>query len=221
MSAADATLKRGADLRALTAVVPVRSFETAKSRLGEPLDAEERQALVRSMLRRAIRAALDAPVSRVLVVSPDPEALAFAETCGAEPLRQGDTGLNEALAAAREAATTGGATALIVLPPDLPALDAAELRRLLALVADGLVADRPMVALVPDRHGAGTNALLVSPPDAIPFRFGESSRGLHAAAARAAGATYLELGGPLALDIDTADDLLLADQAGLDHEAGR
>jgi 2-phospho-L-lactate guanylyltransferase len=81
--------------------------------------------------------------------------------------------------------------------------------------------DKAVVALIPDRHGMGTNALLVAPPNAIPFCFGEGSRAAHAAAAAAAGATYLELDGPLTFDLDTPDDLLEADKLGLGHEAGR
>ncbi|HEX8939842.1 MAG TPA: 2-phospho-L-lactate guanylyltransferase [Candidatus Limnocylindrales bacterium] len=221
MTAAQPPLARGADLRATVAVVPVRSLETAKSRLGEPLDAEEREAFVAAMLRRAVRAGLDGGLADVLVVSPDPEALELARMAGATPLHQASEGLNEGLADARAAAMGSGATALLVLPTDLPALSGPEVARLVERAARAVVPGRPLVALVPDRHASGTNALLVSPPDAIPFRFGEGSRARHAAAADEAGATYLELDSPLALDIDTADDLLLADLAGLDHEGGR
>jgi 2-phospho-L-lactate guanylyltransferase len=68
-----------------------------------------------------------------------------------------------------------------------------------------------LVAIVPDRHGRGTNALLLAPPDAIDTCFGGDSRSAHATAAVAAGARLVELDGPLALDVDTADDLLLAE----------
>jgi 2-phospho-L-lactate guanylyltransferase len=67
------------------------------------------------------------------------------------------------------------------------------------------------VAIVPDRHGRGTNALLIAPPAAIDVCFGGDSALAHQAAARAIGATLVVLGGPLALDLDTPDDLLLAE----------
>ncbi|HSL98272.1 MAG TPA: hypothetical protein VK831_06835, partial [Candidatus Deferrimicrobiaceae bacterium] len=70
---------------------------------------------------------------------------------------------------------------------------------------------RALVVLVPDQHGAGTNAMLVSPPEIIGPRFGERSRTAHAAAAREVGATLLEVGGPLSLDVDTPADLLAAE----------
>ena len=67
------------------------------------------------------------------------------------------------------------------------------------------------MVIVPDRHGAGTNALLLSPPDIVDFAFGPGSRQTHADRARRAGAVLVELDGPLALDIDTPEDLLLAE----------
>jgi 2-phospho-L-lactate guanylyltransferase len=72
-----------------------------------------------------------------------------------------------------------------------------------------------LVVLVPDRAREGTNLLLVAPPGAIPFRFGPGSRAAHAAAASRGGAVYLELAGPLSLDLDTPDDLLAAEAIGL------
>ena len=69
------------------------------------------------------------------------------------------------------------------------------------------------MALVADRHDEGTNALLISPPELIEPGFGEGSRDRHRDAAQAAGAAYLELDGPLSLDLDTAADLLEAEAA--------
>jgi 2-phospho-L-lactate guanylyltransferase len=111
----------------------------------------------------------------------------------------------------------------MVLPADLPAVAASAIDQLAeaAELAARAAPAAPVVALVPDRHGTGTNALLVAPPNAIPFCFGEGSRAAHAAAAKAAGATYLELDGPLTFDVDTLEDLLEADRRGLDHEVGR
>jgi 2-phospho-L-lactate guanylyltransferase len=74
---------------------------------------------------------------------------------------------------------------------------------------------------VPDRHGAGTNVLVVAPPTAIEPAFGTDSRAAHRAAAAVAGATYLEAGGPLTLDVDTADDLLAAEAGATASSAGQ
>ena len=211
-----------ADLSRIVALVPVRSLSGAKSRLGEPLDPEERADLILALLRRTVEAARAARrLAGVMVVSMDPDLLERARAMGAATLRQETDGLNEALAEARLAA--GAATAVIALPGDLPGVTASAIDGLAeaAELAIRQAPDRPVVVLVPDRHGSGTNALLLAPPTAVDFSFGEGSRAAHAAAAEAAGATYLELDGPLSFDVDTPDDLLEADRRGLDHEAGR
>jgi 2-phospho-L-lactate guanylyltransferase len=210
-------------LARIVAIVPVRSLSGAKSRLGEPLDAEERADLVMALLRRTVEQALSATrLAGVVVVSQDEDLLAEARAMGAASLLQELDGLNEGLDEAR-AASDPEATAIVILPADLPSVASSAIDQLAeaAELARRTAPDRPVVALVPDRHGKGTNALLIAPPDAIPFCFGEDSRTAHTAAAAAAGATYVELDGPLTFDLDTPEDLLLADARGLDHGGGR
>jgi 2-phospho-L-lactate guanylyltransferase len=187
-------------------VIPVRTFEGAKSRLGAVLDAEERRDLVERLLRRTVAAALATPgVVDVVVVSPDPEVRAVASAAGARPLTQRSRGLNPALQEARAAID---ADRLLVLPADLPAVTAGDLAQVLAA---GDAAGTPSVILAPDRHGRGTNALLLAPPDVIDFAFGGDSRAAHAWLASSAEAAYVEVPGVLALDLDTPDDLLLTE----------
>jgi 2-phospho-L-lactate guanylyltransferase len=170
------------------------------------LDAEERQELVETLLRRTIAAALEARgVQEVLVVSPDEAVLRLAETAGARPVEQRSRGLNPALHEARDAAT---AARLLIVPADIPGVDAAALERVLAA---GDAAGSPSVVLVPDRHGRGTNALLLDPPDVIDPAFGGDSRTGHAWLASSADAAYAELTDVLELDVDTPEDLLLAE----------
>jgi coenzyme F420-0:L-glutamate ligase/coenzyme F420-1:gamma-L-glutamate ligase len=193
------------------AVIPVRALEGAKARLGEALDAEERRGLVEHLLRRTVEAARGVPeVEAVAVVSADPAARALALAVGAIPLSQPAPGLNEGLELAGRWARGLGMEALLVVPADLPAISAPELRRVVSAAPDGA----RFVVLVPDRSGDGTNLLLVRPPDVIRFRFGEGSRRAHADAARRAGGEVVEVGGALGLDLDTPDDLLAAEAAG-------
>lgn len=209
------------DPEATWAIIPVRGLERAKSRLGGPLDAEERVELVSRLLRRAVTAAVGSTrVAGAIVVSSDPAALELARSSGAVPLADLDEGLNPALDLARCEALARGATAIVVLPGDLPWLTRETLDAVLAAAGDawtreaatlGAAAGAPLVALVPDRHGTGTNVLILAPPDAVDFAFGVGSRADHAARAEAAGAVYVELGGPLDVDLDTADDLVLVE----------
>jgi 2-phospho-L-lactate guanylyltransferase len=206
----------GADLRRLVAIVPVRALEGAKSRLGGSLDAEERQDLVRMLLERTIRAAAQVPeIESVVVVSPDPAILELAVQGGATPLQQVGEGLNEGLQQAVSWAIAGGASAVLVLAGDLPSVTGVSIGAVVASAAAAASPARAIVVVVPDRHGRGTNALLLSPPDTIAFAFGTDSAVAHEAAARAAGALSLEVDGPLALDLDLPEDLSLAEERGL------
>ena len=192
------------------AVVPVGTLDGAKSRLGETLDAEERRDLATRLLSRTLGAALATRgLDDVLVVTPDDEVRQLAARAGARPIRQRSQGLNAGLRQAREEVVAVAADALLVVPIDLPLISPEALEAVLAPLDDP---SRPLVVLVPDRHGRGTNALLVAPPDAIEFGFGGDSRRAHAACAADAGARYVELDGPLSLDVDTPEDLLLVEQ---------
>ena len=92
----------------------------------------------------------------------------------------------------------------MLVPGDCPALDPLELA---ALLGDAETC-AARVTIVPDRHGSGTNALILSPPDAIEPCFGEQSRTRHEERARAMGVSWhVREVSSLALDVDTADDL--------------
>jgi 2-phospho-L-lactate/phosphoenolpyruvate guanylyltransferase len=195
------------------AAIPVGTLDGAKSRLGAVLDAEERRDLVAEMARTTIRAVVGtAGISDTLVITPDDEVRALALGAGARPIRQRSRGLNAGLREARDEAVAAGATSLLIVPIDLPRVTSAAIGEVLAALE---TTPPPAVIIVTDRHGRGTNALLLSPPDVIDVLFGGDSRDAHVAAATAAGARVVELGGPLAYDLDTPDDLLLPQERAL------
>ena len=208
-----------ADFSRTWALVPIRGLETAKTRLGEDLDPDERVELVTRLLHQTLIATRDARrIDGTIVVTMDPAAAGIAKELRAVGLVERAPGLNEAIEAARSVAIARGATAIVVLPADLPSVAARSVDELLARAsaadaAAGADSTGALVALVPDRHGLGTNALVMSPPDAIAPAFGGESRAAHARAATAAGARYVELDGPLSLDLDTPADLIAAEAA--------
>jgi len=191
------------------AIVPVGTLTGAKSRLGEVLDAEERLDLTVRLLRATIAATTGSDrIAETLVVTPDDAVRRVATDAGARAIRQRETGLNRGIDLGREEAVAAGADAVLILPIDLPEVS--------TQAVDDVVASldrprRPLVAIVADRHGRGTNALLLAPPKAIDTCFGGDSRAAHVGAAREAGAELVELDGPLRLDLDTPEDLLLAE----------
>ena len=194
----------------IVALIPIGSIDGAKSRLGAVLDAEERRDLVLRLARGTIRAAVATPgIDETIVVTPDDEVRELALREGARPLRQRSRGLNDGLREARDEAMAAGADAVLVLPIDIPHVSPELLG---PLVTEALGASGPLVAVVPDRHDRGTNALVLAPPDVIDFCFGGDSKSAHVEAARTSGARVELLDGPLTLDLDTPEDLLLAQQ---------
>lgn len=207
------------------AVLPIKTFPRAKQRLREAVDGPRRQELAAAMVGDVL-AALDATagIHTLIVVTAEPLAAEAARAAGAilvhDPVEAG-----QSAAAARgiDAARDAGADRVLLVPGDCPALDPAEVDALLhpspdavfrpgttneaVTAADGAPAT-PELIIVPDRHGTGTNALLLTPPDVIAPAFGPGSLARHAARGRAAGARVriAELRS-LGHDVDTPADL--------------
>jgi 2-phospho-L-lactate guanylyltransferase len=198
----------------LTAIVPVKPFAEAKTRLRRVLSDEERCALARAMLARTLSViGRVGEIRQTLVVSRDPQALEEARGLGARPLLETGAGdLNAALREASEEAVREGADAILVIPADLPLLTLEDVRALVDLRSRP-----PVIVVAPDRLKRGTNALLLSPPALIEYSFGDESFGRHVAQAEASGARLEICESPgLRLDVDGPDDLAmarLADQA--------
>lgn len=187
------------------AILPVKRFSYAKERLAGQLAAGTRRALAEAMLTDVLLALrrTDA-VQEVLVVSSEPVADAIGRGYGAQVIEDDEEdGQSAAALIGIAAAIDAGATRVVLIPGDTPALDPAELTALLGRPTAGSSA-----IVVPDRHGTGTNALVLTPPDVIEPAFGPDSRALHEEAAAAARVPCsIEEVPTLALDVDTMDDL--------------
>jgi 2-phospho-L-lactate/phosphoenolpyruvate guanylyltransferase len=185
------------------AVLPVKDFSRAKQRLRPGLGPQSREQLAEAMLLDVLEALGEAAVDEVVVVSGGERARGIAHSYGAAALEDSDAGHNTAAALGIRAARTVGAQRVLLVPGDCPGLDPAELDELLARPAKA-----PSVLVVPDRHGTGTNALLLTPPDALAPSFGPGSCQRHVEHAEAAGVDVEVVRVPsLALDIDTPEDL--------------
>jgi 2-phospho-L-lactate guanylyltransferase len=188
----------------IAAILPAKQFETAKARLAPQVQLGNRRALVESMFADAILALRRVPsIDQIFVVSSDPVATQIA--AGNDTIVVDDTASShsEATQLGIIRALAMGATRALLVPGDCPLLDPTELEQLIA---------RPVpersVLIVPDRHGEGTNALLLTPPNVMPPSFGEGSCQRHTELAISHGATPEVVNLPsLALDIDTPEDL--------------
>jgi 2-phospho-L-lactate guanylyltransferase len=188
-----------------TAVLPVKRFAAAKQRLIAGVDDERREALAAAMLEDVFEAMAAArALERTILVSGEPHAQTIAAEAGAEVLPDpADEGHSRAALAGIARAEVAEAGCVVLLPGDCPLLDPRELDRLLTGVPERYV------GIVPDRHGAGTNALVLAPADVIRPSFGEGSCERHVAAAREAGVPFgVEELPSLALDLDTPADLV-------------
>ena len=185
-------------------VVPVKRFSNAKTRLAPLLSAAERESLAQAMLNDVLRAIAESRrVAGVLVVSREVRARYSVERVGGLFLEDTASDLSAAIEQAGLWLSTHGQRGMLMIPGDVPLVSGRE-------IDEVLLAHRgaPAVTLVPDREHDGTNALAVSPPDAIPFAFGPASAARHCALARARGLPVRCIQNPaLLLDVDLPADL--------------
>jgi 2-phospho-L-lactate guanylyltransferase len=201
--------------RKICAVVPVKETRDAKQRLAGVLSGAQRQQLALAMFEDVLAVLASVrELAGVLVVTIDPAAAAIAARHGArvsgDGARDGHTGA-VAAAAQRLAAESCD---ILQLPGDVPLVEADDIGQLIAAhcgaAHHGILGSGPAFTIVPARDERGSNAVLCSPPDAVPLRFGENSFFPHLAAARASGIEPKVVQLPrIALDIDTPEDLAL------------
>jgi 2-phospho-L-lactate guanylyltransferase len=195
------------------AILPVKSFARAKQRLGASVADPLRADLARAMVGDVLVALSDTTsIERTIVVTREDSVSAAARYVSALVVEDtAEESQSAAVALGIERALAEGFERVLCVPGDCPALDPAELDALLNASgpADtGAAIDGPAVVIVPDRHGTGTNGLLLIPPDAIAPNFGPDSCERHRALAHEAGVAYrIERPPSLLLDIDTGADL--------------
>jgi len=188
-------------------LIPVKHLTSAKQRLSQLLNAEERSLLASAMLEDVLAAAAALPVRTPLaLVTGDDFARQQANQYGFEVIEDHeDAGETAAIEMATRVCRERGCEWSLVIPGDAPLVTAAEIATILkaAPAAAGSV-------LVPDHKGRGSNAILRRPADLFPLRFGDDSFAPHRRAAEATGlpCVLLELEG-VALDVDRPSDLAL------------
>jgi len=186
-------------------LIPVKEFAEAKKRLSAHFSTAERAALAQALCRdffqmmTGVRA-----VSRIVVVSKEPEALELARKMAWETIVESEQSSESASVdfASRRCAAQG-INALLRVPIDLPLAEPKDIEGLFEQLGEG-----PTAVIVPSGDGTGTNALLRTPPDLFPSRFGPNSFSLHLAEAESRGIRTCVVHNPrLAQDIDEMEDL--------------
>ncbi len=188
------------------AVVPFKGTAQAKQRLAPALSSAQRQELAFAMLQDVLQTLAAVPeLAGIVLVSVDPAAAALAAKFGAlVSLAQACDGHTAAVVGAAHR-LAGERLGLLTVPGDIPLVEPHDIRELLAAQRAA-----PAFTIVPARDQMGSNAILCSPADAVPLRFGDNSFFPHLAAAQARGIEPQVIHLPrVALDIDTPDDLSL------------
>ena len=185
-------------------LIPVKDLSNAKQRLSSVLGRAQREELARAMLLDVLDAVAGCqPKPRVALVTGDPFAMKSAKRFdfGVIPDRE-DRGETEAIRMATQDCVARGVDSTLVIPADIPLVQAWELEKILqAAPEEGTV-------LVPAADGRGTNAVFRRPANLFALQFGNDSFKPHFAAARKTQkpCLVLLLSG-VALDVDNPDDL--------------
>jgi 2-phospho-L-lactate guanylyltransferase len=184
-------------------LVPVKNLANAKQRLAQVLEQSARTELAQAMLQDVLEALAECAVDEVSLVTSDPFALQLSNHYRFAVITD-DSNLSEtsAIEMATRACESRGIQTTLVIPADIPLIEAADIRTIYeSAPANGTV-------LVPSTDQRGTNAVLRRPAALFPLRFGNDSFMPHLAAAIATRRSCVVLSLPrIALDIDTPEDL--------------
>ena len=196
----------------LNIVLPIKDPRGAKERLSPLLTPEQRLELAHYLIDQTFsffNGFLDR--AHVLVITDSAKIAQRAEASGFTALKEEQAeGETAAVERATEWSVAHGFRSQVVIPGDMARIDADELIQLLHTPRPD-----PSVILVPAVGDDGTNAILTTPPNVIPFRFGNSSFPDYCerAAQQNVPCEIVRLPS-FVLDLDTPDDLKAAVQQG-------
>ena len=187
------------------AVIPVKNLNEAKHRLESVLNPTQRRNLFAAMLEDVLATVMAVPeFEQVAVATICPTAAEIDRRNGASVLSTvQDEGQTKAVARTASTLEENGIKHMLMLPGDVPLVTVKEIQTVLEVHGNA-----PTMTIVPARDEQGSNCIALSPPTAVPLRFGPNSYFPHLETARKMGLTLntTKLAG-IGLDIDTQDDL--------------
>ena len=196
------------------AIIPVKKFENSKTRLSPVLSADERVSLSSLMLDDTLSVLAGAQsLQQLVVVSGDRRAEEVAARHGAKFLHEEkESGVNSAVSLADSYCADQGADATVVIPQDLPLLDAVDVAMACGLAEN----ETRCIVICPSLRYDGTNLLLRKPSSLTETYYDNDSYEAHIKAAGRLGVPVkLFFSKKLMSDVDTAEDARqLAKEAG-------
>ena len=199
------------------AIVPVKTFDNAKTRLSPTLSADDRIHLSSLMLGDTLSVLISVhSLNQVVVVSGDRRAKELASRHGAKFLHEEkESGVNSAVALANGYSLDNGSEATMVIPQDLPLLDAVDITMACELAEN----ENRCIVICPSLRYDGTNLLIRKPPTAIKTYYESDSYETHINAARSLGIPVkIFFSKKLMCDIDVPED---AKQLAKDSGTGK
>jgi 2-phospho-L-lactate guanylyltransferase len=205
----------------LFAILPIKGFTHAKQRLAPAFSPDFRAKLAEAMFTDVLEQLTQtySPLT-IIVVTSDESAANIATNAGAmvaadnaydinlAGLEMDSNGHSRAADVGAHLAETFGATEILLLPGDCPALTNHDIDDLINTHRENLDPYSRQLTIVSNRSHDGTNAMLLSPPDLLSFSFGPGSFSRHASQAQAKQAKIVHLSlKSLELDIDCPADL--------------
>lgn len=192
----------------ICALLPVKAPMNAKQRLSSVLSSSQREALARLMFDEVFSTLCGVRgLDRIIVATSDRAVGERAARSGAVVFEEHEQhGHSDSADAAAYRAMNSGAATVLLLPIDVPLVARGEIEDLIE--GARLEGAQPGVIVVPSLDGTGTNALVRTPPDAIPSCFGPGSFRAHLDRARECGVPVTVKRPPgLLFDIDTPEDV--------------
>jgi 2-phospho-L-lactate guanylyltransferase len=197
------------------AIVPVKRFENAKTRLSSVLDMNERIHLSLLMLEDTLHTlSMASSLTRVVIVSSDRRAEELATKHGANFVHEEtEDGVNSAVALADNYCIKEAADATLIVPQDLPLLHESDISKAQELAQK----ESHCIVICPSHKYDGTNMLLRKPPSVIATFYDSDSYNMHVKAATSLGIPIKFLfSKSLMYDIDTPEDvsILIKEEMG-------
>ena len=194
--------------KAIWAIVPAKGTEQAKQRLADVMSAGERRAFFQAMLRDVLTA-LQAcsSLAGVVVVTGDGAVKKLAADLNMRIIEDNNnSGHTAAVNLAITQFCKEDVFGMLTLPGDIPLVTATEVEQ---LIAEHDYDSVKAISIVPAHDQQGSNAILCTPPDVLPLRFGDNSFFPHLERAKVQGVepTVITLPG-IGLDIDHPQDLV-------------
>ena len=190
------------------AIIPVKSLQKTKSRLANVLSPSQRATLTQQLLRRTLHTLQQVPALEQLVVVSRDETVAGEATAHHARVvveKDGD-GLNEAVSLGKAYAASKGAQAVLVLPSDLPFIEATDIEMMLAVGKTAVFPTNTLI-ICSDQHQQGTNALYLPASLNFAFKYGRYSYQQHLAEANRHQLHIHTISIPgLQFDLDTEQD---------------